>query len=137
MEKINKKNFTEAYRFLIVGLCSVSIDFIFYYTFIYLDLFDPNYSKRISFILGAIFAFFANRSYVFRVSEKRISQFLCFSILYFISFILNSVVHDYIYFFTKITLLSFFVATVVSTITNFIGQKFVIFKKKIDINKND
>ena len=137
MEKINKKNFTEAYRFLIVGLCSVSIDFIFYYTFIYLDLFDPNYSKRISFILGAIFAFFANRSYVFRVSEKRISQFLYFSILYFISFILNSVVHDYIYFFTKITLLSFFVATVVSTITNFIGQKFVIFKKKIDINKND
>ena len=135
MGKIDKKNFLEAYRFLLVGLCSVSIDFLFYYIFIYFDFFDPNNSKRISFILGAIFAFFANRSYVFRVSEKKNSQFVYFIILYFTSFVLNSLVHDYTYFLTKITLLSFLFATAVSTVTNYIGQKFIIFKKKIDINK--
>ena len=129
MEKIDKKSFLEAYRFILVGICSVTIDFIFYYLFIYFDIFDPNNSKRLSFVIGAIFAFFANRSYVFRISEKKISQFILFVLLYFCSFILNSLVHDYIYLLTSITLISFLFATAVSTITNFLGQKFVIFKK--------
>ena len=130
MEKFERKNFLEIYRFLIVGICSVSIDFLFYYLFIYLDFLDPNNSKRISFIIGAIFAFYANRHFVFRVDEKKISQYLMFSILYFTSFILNSLVHDYILLMSNLTLLSFLCATFVSTVTNFIGQKFIIFKKK-------
>ena len=129
MQKIDKKSFLEAYRFILVGICSVTIDFVFYYLFIYFDFFDPNNSKRLSFIIGAIFAFFANRSYVFRISEKKNSQFILFSLLYFFSFILNTLVHDYVYFLTSITLISFLFATAVSTITNFLGQKFVIFKK--------
>ena len=137
MQKIDKKNFLEAYRFILVGICSVTIDLIFYYLFIYFDIFDPNNSKRLSFIIGAIFAFFANRSYVFRISEKKISQFVLFGLLYFCSFILNSLVHDYVYLLTSITLISFLFATAVSTITNFLGQKFVIFKKKININLDD
>ena len=130
MEKFNKQNFLEIYRFLIVGICSVSIDFLFYYLFIYLDFFDPNNSKRISFIIGAIFAFYANRNYVFKVSEKKFTQYIMFSLLYFISFILNSIIHDYVYLLTSITLISFLCATTVSTVTNFAGQKFIIFKNK-------
>ena len=130
MEKFERKNFLEIYRFLIVGIFSVSIDFLFYYLFIYLDFLDPNNSKRISFIIGAIFAFYANRHFVFRVDEKKISQYLMFSILYFTSFILNSLVHDYILLMSNLTLLSFLCATFVSTVTNFTGQKFIIFKKK-------
>ena len=130
MEKFERKNFLEIYRFLIVGICSVSIDFLFYYVFIYLDLFDPNNSKRISFIIGAIFAFYANRHYVFKVDEKKISQYLMFSFLYFTSFILNSLVHDYILLMSNLTFLSFLCATFVSTVTNFTGQKFIIFKKR-------
>ena len=133
MQKFDKKNFLEAYRFLLVGICSVSIDFIFYYLFIYFDIFDPNNSKRLSFVIGAIFAFFANRSYVFKISEKKASQFFLFCLLYFCSFILNSLVHDYIYLVSQITFISFLLATAVSTITNFIGQKFVIFRKKNNI----
>ena len=88
MEKFERKNFLEIYRFLIVGICSVSIDFLFYYVFIYLDLFDPNNSKRISFIIGAIFAFYANRHYVFKVDEKKNFAILnvFFFILYFFYF---------------------------------------------------
>ena len=130
MEKFERKNFLEIYRFLIVGIFSVSIDFLFYYLFIYLDFLEPNNSKRISFIIGAIFAFYANRHFVFRVDEKKISQYLMFSFLYFTSFILNSLVHDYILLMSNLTLLSFLCATFVSTVTNFTGQKFIIFKKK-------
>ena len=134
---MKKKNILEAYRFLLVGLCSVTIDFIFYYIFIYLDIFEPTNSKRISFILGAIFAFFANRSFVFRVPNRKFSQFVSFSILYLTSFLLNSIVHDYIYLLTSITIISFLFATSVSTVTNYLGQKFYIFNNKVDLNKND
>jgi putative flippase GtrA len=130
MEKFNNKNFLEIYRFIIVGIGSVSIDFLFYYLFIYFEILDPNNSKRISFIIGAIFAFYANRNYVFKVNEKKFSQYIMFSILYFISFVLNSVVHDYVFLISKFTIIAFLCATFVSTVTNFIGQKFIIFKKK-------
>ena len=129
MQKLVKKNFLEIYRFLIVGMCSVSIDFLFYYLFINFDILDPNNSKRLSFIIGAVFAFYANRNYVFRVNDKKLSQYILFSFLYLTSFILNSAVHDYIYLISNLTLLAFFCATFVSTVTNFIGQKFWVFKK--------
>ena len=126
---INKKDFLEAYRFIIVGLCSVSIDFIFYYCFIYFEIFGPNNSKRLSFVIGALFAFYANRNYVFKVSKKKISHFFLFCLLYLGSFLLNSFTHDYIYLISKITFLSFLCATAISTIVNYLGQKFIIFKK--------
>ena len=109
-------------------MCSVLIDFIFYYLFIYISLFDPDNSKRISFIIGAIFAFYANRSYVFKVIDKKISQYFAFALLYFVSFSLNSIVHDFVLLKLEILLVSFLVATMVSTIINFCGQKFIIFK---------
>lgn len=130
MQKYNYKNFLEIYRYIIVGLCSVFIDFLFYYIFIYFEVLNPNDSKRLSFIMGAIFAFYANRTYVFKVDEKKLSQYILFSLLYFTSFILNSIIHDYVLLITELTLISFLSATFVSTVTNFIGQKFIIFKKK-------
>ena len=130
MEKFDNKNYLEIYRFIIVGIISVSIDFFFYYFFIYFEILDPYNSKRISFILGAIFAFYANRNYVFKVNKKKFSQYIMFSILYFTSFVINSIVHDYVFLISKFTIIAFLCATFVSTVTNFIGQKFVIFKKR-------
>lgn len=129
MQKYDGKNFLEIYRFIIVGICSVSIDFLFYYLFIYFEILDPNNSKRVSFIIGAIFAFYSNRNYVFKVNERKFSQYVLFSILYLISFILNSIVHDYTFLITGLTLVSFLSATSISTMINFTGQKFIIFKK--------
>ena len=122
------KNLFQIYRFIIIGICSVLIDFIFYYLFIYINLFDPENSKRISFIIGAIFAFYANRSYVFKIIDKKISQYFAFALLYFVSFSLNSFVHDFVLLKLEILLVSFMIATMVSTIINFCGQKFIIFK---------
>ena len=131
------KNFIEAYRYILVGICSVTIDFVFYYIFINLNILDPNNSKRLSFIIGALFAFFANRNFVFQVKDKKISQFFYFCLLYLISFILNSIIHDLVYFILDNTFISFLSATAVSTLTNYVGQKFIIYKNNIYINKND
>lgn len=129
MQKSDNKKILEIYRYIIVGLFSVLIDFLFYYVFIYFEIFDPNGSKRLSFIMGAVFAFYANRSFVFRVNERKISQYILFSILYLTSFILNSIIHDYVFLISGLTIISFLSATFISTVTNFIGQKFIIFRK--------
>ena len=107
MQESDNKNFIEIYRYIIVGLCSVLIDFLFYYIFIYFEFMDPNYSKRLSFIMGAIFAFYANRTYVFKVDEKKLSQYILFSLLYFTSFILNSIIHDYVFLILGLILIAF------------------------------
>ena len=107
MQESNNKNFIEIYRYIIVGLCSVLIDFLFYYIFIYFEFLDPNYSKRLIFIMGAIFIFYANRTYVFKVDEKKLSQYILFSLLYFTSFILNSIIHDYVFLISGLILIAF------------------------------
>ena len=107
MQESNNKNFIEIYRYIIVGLCSVLIDFLFYYIFIYFEFLDLNYSKRLIFIMGAIFIFYANRTYVFKVDKKKLSQYILFSLLYFTSFILNSIIHDYVFLISGLILIAF------------------------------
>ena len=122
-------NFFEIYKFIIIGIIAVSIDAFVYYLLGNFEFFSYEISKRISFICGAVFAFFFNRSYVFQIKHKNISQILGFSILYLISFFCNAFSHDFVLNKLGIPTVAFIFATAVSTIINYLGQKFIIFKK--------
>ena len=122
-------NFFEIYKFIIIGIIAVSIDAFVYYLLGNFEFFSYEISKRISFICGAAFAFFFNRSYVFQIKHKNISQILGFSILYFASFLCNAFSHDFVLNKLAIPTVAFIFATAVSTIINYLGQKFIIFKK--------
>ena len=122
-------NFFEIYKFIIIGIIAVSIDAFVYYLLGNFEFFSYEISKRISFICGAIFAFFFNRSYVFQIKHKNISQILGFSILYLISFLCNAFSHDFVLNKLGIPTVAFIFATAVSTIINYLGQKFIIFRK--------
>lgn len=127
---INIKHFYEVYRFLFIGILAVIIDAIVYFFLTFNFNISHELSKRISFICGAIFAFYFNRNFVFKVKNKKINQYFMFSILYLISFLLNSLTHDIILHNTNIIYMAFLTATTVSTIINFLGQKFIVFKNK-------
>ena len=122
-------DFFEIYKFIIIGIIAVSIDAFVYYLLGNFEFFSYEISKRISFICGAAFAFFFNRSYVFQSKHKNISQILGFSILYLISFLCNAFSHDFVLNKLAIPTVAFIFATAVSTIINYLGQKFIIFKK--------
>ena len=122
-------NFFEIYKFIIIGIIAVSIDAFVYFLLGNFEFFSYGISKRISFICGAAFAFFFNRSYVFQIKHKNISQILGFSILYLISFLCNAFSHDFVLNKLGIPTVAFIFATAVSTIINYLGQKFIIFKK--------
>ena len=117
------------YKFLFFGIIVVSVDAFIYFLLTNYNIFSPEISKRISFIIGAIIAFIFNKNYVFLSLKKTLKEPIFFCLLYLFSFLINSFIHDLTYNTIKIKLIAFLLATITSTIVNFLGQKFIVFKK--------
>ena len=118
--------------FSIIGVTSVLID-----TCCYLFLFSLtgliNLSKFISFIAGAFFSYYGNKNITFNVKAKKLTP-IYFSLVYSISLGINIFANGFsLYLFnnkeTISILISFFVATLISALFNFIMIKFFVFKK--------
>lgn len=132
----------QLFRFVIAGCCAVGTDCLFYYILShYIDL---SIAKGISFLIGTIAAYLINKYYTFEQKEKSKTEFARFLALYISTLAANIAVNKaalillpimfrYISFldnFEKAKLFAFLCATGTSTILNFIGQKFWVFKIK-------
>ena len=120
----------EVARFLIVGGTTVLIDLICYFTLIYMG-FDTSLSKGISFSVGTVFAYFANRNYTFQSSMGGFFRFTVFTLLYLSTLVVNVVSNEIV---LKLTsqinsslIMAFFIATSLSATLNFIGMKYIVF----------
>ena len=118
--------------FTIIGLTSVLIDSCSYFFLFYL-IGSINLSKFISFIMGAFFSYYGNKNITFKVKAKKLTP-IYFSLVYSISLGLNIFANSFsLYLFknkeTISILISFFIATLVSALFNFIMIKFFVFKK--------
>ena len=123
-----KKLSNEMINYFIVGIVAVLVDLISYLLLFNQFSFTLSNSKRISYVLGAIVSFILNRKITFKSNKKSIKEPILFSLIYISSFILNSIIHDFsILYFNS--LISFSIAASFSIVFNFIGQKFIIFKK--------
>jgi putative flippase GtrA len=118
--------------FLIVGTLTVIVDLIFYRGIASSEIVGVDLAKALGFIVGTIFAYFANRLWTFGHKSKAAGSAWRFGALYattlFINVLINSV---------SLTLLpkidisvhaAFLLATGVSAALNFIGMKFFVFK---------
>ena len=117
-------------RFLIVGGTTVLIDLIFYFTLIYMG-FDTSLSKGISFFVGTVFAYFANRNYTFQSSMGGFFRFTVFTLLYLSTLIVNVVSNEIVLNLTiqinGSLMIAFLIATSLSAALNFIGMKYIVF----------
>jgi len=118
----------EISRFLVVGGIAVFIDAVVYHLILEFDFLSPSPAKRASFIGGAIWAYFANKYITFNQKKFQAKEPLKYTIVYFFGFLLNSFVHDITFSFTFFSIFSFLLATATSTIWNFIGQKWFVFR---------
>ena len=120
----------EVTRFLIVGGTTVLIDLIFYFTLIYMG-FDTSLSKGISFSVGTVFAYFANRSYTFQSSLSGFFRFIFFTLLYLSTLLINVVSNEIVLNLTSqiygSLMIAFIIATSLSATLNFIGMKYIVF----------
>lgn len=119
----------ELVRFLIVGGIAVAIDGFSYWLFMQLGWMEASWSKRASFALGSIWAFFMNKYFTFGQKALRMSEPFLFTFVYLAGWFLNSVAHDLVLHWFGVKPFAFLVATGLSTCTNFIGQKWIVFRK--------
>lgn len=116
----------ELKRFIVAGVSAVSIDLGIYY--LLLNLFNVNFSKGISFLCGATVAFLINKYWTFQKKERSFNEIIKFAILYFLTLVINVLTNYVVLDISNIVILAFLIATGVSSILNFIGQKWWVFK---------
>lgn len=119
----------ETMKFLVGGSSAVLTDFVSYYLLLYLGLYIA-YAKCTSYILGAIVGFLINKIWTFESKKFRFDEVWKYIILYLVSAIANTLVNQVVFFVVGVKIVAFLVATGCSTIMNFLGQKFIVFKKE-------
>ena len=125
-ETLNK----EILRFILVGGMAVFIDALSYYLLNALTQLEPANSKRLSFLMGSVWAFIMNKFYTFEQRQLNAHEPVFFAVVYLLGFLLNSIIHDTVLELLQDKAIAFVLATGVSTCTNFMGQKWIVFRKK-------
>ncbi len=120
----------QIFKFLIVGTLTVLIDYIFYYLFLF--FLSTTFAKGISFIIGAVFAFIANKIYTFNYNQFSKKSIIFFVLLYLLSLFVNIAVNDFCLLILTNSILkieiSFIISTSVSALINYLGMKYFVFK---------
>lgn len=116
----------ELIRFLVAGVSAVATDFGTYY--LLLVYFDPAIAKTISFLMGTAVAFVINKYWTFEKHEYLHKEVIKFALLYTVTLLANVATNEVVLNQFHIVFLAFLAATGVSTVLNFIGQKWWVFK---------
>lgn len=118
----------ELLRFLVGGGSAVIIDFVVYRLLVHFGT-DMSLSKAISYVAGAAVGFVINKFWTFECTKLSFTEILRYIILYACSAFANMMVNAVVIYVTSMTVFAFLCATGVSTIMNFIGQKFFVFRE--------
>lgn len=125
MNSINKK---EMGKYLIAGMLALLTDSVVYY--VAFHFYSYSIAKSISFICGTFTAYFVNKYWTFEKKEKSLREVLKFAVLYATTFFVNVGMNKLsLTLFPGYVFFAFLVATGSSTILNFIGQKWWVFKR--------
>ena len=123
----------ERITFLIVGMSAVLVD-LSAYSLLYVILEQPlSAAKTIGFIGGAGFSYWANGRFTFYHNAAHQKALWRFALLYSatlgVNVMINNAIVDLLAPISFAFGIAFFFATATSTITNFFGMKFLVFKR--------
>ena len=118
--------------FLIVGSLTVLIDFLAYRGLVWTGLVGVEVAKGSSFLLGTVFAYFANRFWTFGHAAHQPGSPWRFGVLYAATLaanvIVNAAVLRLLVDSSVAVQLAFLIATGVSATLNFVGMKLFVFR---------
>jgi putative flippase GtrA len=127
-EKLRTIKKRELLGFLVGGGTAVLVDYSTYYLLMSMGV-TVSLSKAISYVLGAAVGFVINKFWAFDSKQFSLREIGCYIILYAISALANTVTNAIVLMVISWKTFAFLCATGVSTIINFLGQKFFVFKK--------
>lgn len=124
----------ELTAFIVVGILTVLIDLAVYRGFVLFDLLQINGAKAMGFVAGMIFSYFSHKAWTFSHKHHKSGAAWRYVLLYASTLGVNVVVNAYALLivneFEYAVLLAFLLATGFSTVLNFIGMKYFVFKGK-------
>lgn len=123
----SKFEIKEILKFLVGGGSAVVVDALFYA--ILKAYIDFSVAKAISYILGAFVGFIINKLWTFESKKFKVAEIYKYIILYACSALLNTGVNKFVIWIIPSTVFAFLCATGTSTVMNFLGQKFLVFRK--------
>lgn len=116
-------------RFIIAGCSAVVTDCGVY--FMLLQVMSPNISKTISFLSGTIVAYIINKYWTFEQPKKSGAEASKFWVFYLMTLAINVETNKLVLSITNQSVIwAFIIATGTSTVLNFIGQKWWVFKQQ-------
>ncbi|MBP2657680.1 MAG: Arabinogalactan biosynthesis recruiting protein [Firmicutes bacterium] len=118
----------ELLKFLVGGGSAVVTDYSFYYLLINIGI-PITIAKLSSFILGSIIGFIINKLWTFESKNLVKIEIAKYAILYIITAYLNVKVNNFFLSIYNIKIVAFLFATGTSTVLNFLGQKFFVFRR--------
>ena len=120
---------SSVYRFIVVGSCSTGLDFCIY---MLLSLKLPiTISKGISMICSSVFSYWANKGFTFSNKEKTdIVRIIKFYGVFVLNLTVNVTINYFTYDVTGYKTVAFILATLGGMTVNYLGQRFVVFRKK-------
>jgi putative flippase GtrA len=107
------------FRFALVGILAVFSDFFVFIILIKFINANPNLSKFLSFISGALVAYFFNTVFTFK-KQIKIRNFYRYSVVTLFSLTVNLLTFNFFLSFTNFEEVSWLVATTLSATSNFI-----------------
>ncbi|MEN9880955.1 MAG: hypothetical protein RLZZ308_138 [Candidatus Parcubacteria bacterium] len=118
----------ELLTYIVIGVGSVVTDYLSYLIFM---MFIPTvYAKTLSYVVGMIFGFFCNRTFTFKSNNTITRDALYFFFVYMVSLLCNVAINEFILFvYPQYLTFAFVCATGVSIVTNYLGQKFLVYRK--------
>jgi len=116
--------------FLIVGSLTVLIDFLAYRGLVWMGLIGVDMAKAVGFLIGTVFAYFANRIWTFGHQAHAPGSAWRFVVLYTVTLGANVWVNALALAWLGEAGLAFLLATGVSASLNFLGMKWFVFKAK-------
>ncbi|MBM3381663.1 MAG: GtrA family protein [Betaproteobacteria bacterium] len=115
-------------RFVVAGFTGLFTDLSVYRGLVALGA-HVTPAKALGCVAGTIVVFFINRSWTFSSQRASLSQFVRFSMLYGASITVNTTLNTLgLHLLPEPWQVSFVFATGVSTVMNFLGSKFLVFK---------
>lgn len=139
MKKLKEliKKYEEIIRYLIIGVLTTVVSLATYYILVY-TIFNPDIGLElqitniISWIVSVTFAYFTNRTYVFKLKEKKS---LKEAIKFYVSRV-STLLIDMLLMYIFVSLLKYndkiikLIVQIIITILNYILSKFIVFKKQ-------
>ncbi|MEQ1513141.1 MAG: GtrA family protein [Lysobacteraceae bacterium] len=128
---------SEFARFLAVGFTSVAIDFVSYRALLAFGI-ETAPAKACSFIIGAVFGYFANRIFTFRVEKhwewQEAAKFIAVYLFALLANVAANACVIHVLGHGEIGIaIAFLVATAISATLNYLGMKRVVFIAAKDI----